>query len=57
MRHPNIVEFSVVGDYALFSDPITRVGGEKMYISDSDIRSAEGNFIFRILETDDSLVY
>lgn len=29
MRHPNIVEFSVVGDYALFSDPITRVGGEK----------------------------
>ncbi len=29
MRHPNIVEFSVTGDYALFSDPITRVGGEK----------------------------
>lgn len=29
MRYPNIVEFSVVGDYALFSDPITRVGGEK----------------------------
>lgn len=29
MRYPNIVEFSVKGDYALFSDPITRVGGEK----------------------------
>jgi len=29
MRYPNIVEFSVFGDYALFSDPITRVGGEK----------------------------
>ena len=29
MRYPNIVEFSVVGDYALFSDPVTRVGGEK----------------------------
>ena len=29
MEHPNIVEFCVYGDYALFSDPITRVGGEK----------------------------
>lgn len=29
MEHPNIVEFLVYGDYALFSDPITRVGGEK----------------------------
>ncbi len=29
MRYPNIVEFAVYGDYALFSDPITRVGGEK----------------------------
>lgn len=27
--HPNIVEFEVFGDYAMFSDPITRVGGEK----------------------------
>ena len=27
--HPNIVTFQVYGDYALFSDPITRVGGEK----------------------------
>lgn len=29
MQHPNIVEFSVTGSYALFSDPIMRVGGEK----------------------------
>lgn len=28
-KHPNIVEFEVMGDYALFSDPVTRVGGEK----------------------------
>lgn len=27
--YPNIVEFEVYGDYALFSDPLTRVGGEK----------------------------
>ena len=27
--HRNTVEFEVWGDYALFSDPITRVGGEK----------------------------
>lgn len=29
MGHRNTVEFEVIGDYALFSDPITRVGGEK----------------------------
>lgn len=29
MQYPNIVEFQVTGDYALFSDPIMRVGGEK----------------------------
>ena len=27
--HPNRVEFQVTGDYALFSDPVTRIGGEK----------------------------
>lgn len=27
--HENIVEFEVLGGYALFSDPLTRVGGEK----------------------------
>lgn len=29
MRHPNRVEFEVYGPYALFSDPLMRVGGEK----------------------------
>ena len=29
MRHSNTVEFEVYGAYALFSDPVTRVGGEK----------------------------
>lgn len=29
MEHENSVEFEVIGDYGLFSDPITRVGGEK----------------------------
>lgn len=27
--YPNVVEFQVMGDYALFSDPIMRLGGEK----------------------------
>ena len=27
-RYDTIVEFQVTGDYALFSDPILRVGGE-----------------------------
>lgn len=27
--HENTVTFQVYGDYALFSDPVTRVGGEK----------------------------
>ena len=28
-KYDNIVEFQVTGDYALFSDPIMRIGGEK----------------------------
>ncbi len=28
-KYPNVVEFQVTGDYALFSDPLMRVGGEK----------------------------
>lgn len=27
--HDNFVEFEVYGDYGLFSEPLTRVGGEK----------------------------
>ncbi len=29
MSYRNTVEFEVTGDYGLFSDPVTRVGGEK----------------------------
>lgn len=29
LLHRNIVQFEVTGDYALFSDPIMRIGGEK----------------------------
>lgn len=29
MQYPNSIEFEVTGAYALFSDPLTRVGGEK----------------------------
>ena len=28
--HENRVEFQVSGDYAMFADPVTRVGGEKL---------------------------
>ncbi|HJB26152.1 MAG TPA: type I-C CRISPR-associated protein Cas5c [Firmicutes bacterium] len=28
-RYPNVVEFEVSGSYGLFSDPVTRIGGEK----------------------------
>lgn len=28
-KYPNIVEFQIAGNYALFSDPIMRIGGEK----------------------------
>ena len=29
MKYENKFEYKVYGDYALFSDPVTRVGGEK----------------------------
>lgn len=29
MKYPNIVDFELTSDYALFSDPIMRLGGEK----------------------------
>lgn len=32
MRHPNIVEFQVTGDYGLFSDPIMRWAGRNAAI-------------------------
>lgn len=29
LKHPNQIEFQVTGDYAMFSAPVTRMGGEK----------------------------
>ena len=28
-KHANTIEYEVYGNYALFSDPVVRVGGEK----------------------------
>lgn len=30
MEHPNIIEYSVFGRYALFTDPLSKTGGEKI---------------------------
>lgn len=29
VKYPNVVEYKVYGKYALFTDPITKTGGEK----------------------------
>ena len=29
MKHSNSIEFKVYGKYALFTDPLTKTGGEK----------------------------
>jgi len=29
MDNTNIIEFKVLGKYALFTDPLTKIGGEK----------------------------
>lgn len=42
MKYPNTIEARVWGRYALFSDPITRVGGEKYtYPVPADISGIE----------------
>lgn len=42
MKHRNSVEFEVFGDYALFSDPITRVGGEKFSLQVPTYEAVKG---------------
>ena len=39
--HPNIVEFQVTGDYALFSDPHDAGGRGEMQLPGPDLRGAE----------------
>ena len=36
-KYKNTIEFEVYGNYALFADPVTRVGGEKIIIPYSDL--------------------
>lgn len=55
--HSNIVEFEVYGDYALFSDPIMRVGGEKCSYQVPTYEALKRNFDVCILETNNYLVY
>ena len=58
-EHPNIVEFEVYGDYALFSDPLMRLGGEKCSYQVPTYEALKGilssvywkpTFIWRILD-------
>ncbi len=58
-KHPNIVEFEVSGDYALFSDPIMRLGGEKCSYQIPTYEALKGilssvyakpTFVWRILD-------
>ena len=42
MQHPNIVEFEVSGAYALFSDPVTRAGGEKCTLQTPTYEALKG---------------
>ena len=52
MQYQNTVTFKVWGRYALFTDPLTRIGGEKYLLSGSDLRGAERHLEFGVLEAD-----
>ena len=58
-KHLNFVEFEVTGDYALFSDPVFRIGGEKCTYQIPTYEALKGvlssvywkpTFIWRILD-------
>lgn len=58
-KHLNVVEFEVTGDYALFSDPVFRIGGEKCTYQIPTYEALKGvlssvywkpTFIWRILD-------
>lgn len=51
-KYRNTIEFEVYGDYALFSDPVTRVGGEKIKLPHSDLRGVKGDCGKHLLETE-----
>ena len=56
-RYPNLVEFEVSGPYALFSDPVLRIGGEKCTYQVPTYEALKGHFDVGVLEADAAMVY
>ncbi len=54
-KHANTIEYEVYGNYALFSDPVMRVGGEKNKLFNSNLRGIARYYGKHILETHDLL--
>ncbi len=48
----NIVEFKVYGKTALFTDPLTKIGGEKCSYHLPTYEALKGDIRFSLLETD-----
>ncbi|MFB1050612.1 type I-C CRISPR-associated protein Cas5c [Paraliobacillus sp. JSM ZJ581] len=42
MKHKNEIQFELFGDYALFTDPLTKIGGEKLSYSVPTYQSLKG---------------
>ncbi|WP_277679708.1 type I-C CRISPR-associated protein Cas5c [Gracilibacillus dipsosauri] len=42
MKYKNEIEFEVFGDYALFTDPLTKIGGEKLSYSIPTYQALKG---------------
>ncbi|GAA0302937.1 CRISPR-associated protein Cas5d [Gracilibacillus halotolerans] len=42
MKHKNEIQFEVFGDYALFTDPLTKIGGEKLSYSVPTYQALKG---------------
>ena len=51
MQKDNIVQFKVYGKYALFTDPLTKIG-VKVFLPDSHLPSDERNSGISLLEAD-----
>lgn len=51
----NIVTFKITGKYALFTDPLTKIGGEKCSYYIPTYEALKGIFKFGVLETDDCM--
>lgn len=51
------IEFELVGDYALFSDPLTRPGGEKNSLIVPTYEGSEGRCTELFLEANNYMDY